>query len=107
MTEDKMLGWHHGLNGQEFEQTLEHTEEQGTLVCCSPWGCKESDTTQQLNNKMSKKCSSLSPNIFAITTFTSGKEALLVLFHMGKLYERSYKLLFVNAIVGQILGKEK
>ena len=45
MTEDKMLGWHHGLNGQEFEQTLEHTEEQGTLVCCSQWGCKESDTT--------------------------------------------------------------
>ena len=44
MTEDKMLGWHHGLNGQEFEQTLGHTEEQATLVCCSPWGCKESDT---------------------------------------------------------------
>ena len=44
MTEDKMVGWHHGLNGQEFAQTLGHIEEQGTLVCCSPWGCKESDT---------------------------------------------------------------
>ena len=36
MKEDKMLGWHHGLSGQEFEQTLGHSEEQGTLVCYSP-----------------------------------------------------------------------
>ena len=40
-----MVGWHHRLTGQEFEQTLGDSEGQGSLVCCSPWGCKESDTT--------------------------------------------------------------
>ena len=38
------------LNGCEFGQTLGDTEGQGSLVCCSPWGCKESDTTEQLDN---------------------------------------------------------
>ena len=40
-----MIGWHHQLNGHEFEQTLEDSEEQGSLVCCSLWDCKELDTT--------------------------------------------------------------
>ena len=47
-----MVGWHHQLNGYEFEQTLGDSEGQGSLVCCSPWGHKESDTTEQLNNFM-------------------------------------------------------
>ena len=38
MTEDKMVRWHHRLDGHEFEQTLEDSEGQGSLVCCSPWG---------------------------------------------------------------------
>ena len=50
MTEDEMLGWHHGLNGHEFEQALRDGEGQGSLICCSPWGCKESDMTEQLSN---------------------------------------------------------
>ena len=45
------VGWHHRLNGHEFEQTLGDGEGQGSLVCCSPWGGKESDTTERLNNK--------------------------------------------------------
>ena len=49
MTEDEMVGWHHWLNGHEFEQTLGDGEGEGSLACCSPWGCKESDTTEQLN----------------------------------------------------------
>ena len=49
MTEDKMVGWHHRFNGHEFEQTPGVGEGQGSLVCCSPWGHKESDTTEQLN----------------------------------------------------------
>ena len=49
-TEDEMVGWHHRLNGHEFEQTLGDGEGQGSLVCCCPWGHKESDTTEQLNN---------------------------------------------------------
>ena len=50
MTEDEMVGWHHRLNGHEFEQTPGDGEGQGSLACCSPWGRKESDTTKQLNN---------------------------------------------------------
>ena len=45
MTEDEMVGWHHRLNGHEFEQTLEDSEGQGSLACCSPWGHNESDLT--------------------------------------------------------------
>ena len=45
-----MVGWHHRLNGHEFEQTPEDREGQGSLACCSPWSCKEQDTTEQLNN---------------------------------------------------------
>ena len=49
MTEDEMVGWHHRLNGHEFEQTPGDNERQGSLACCSPWGYKESDMTDQLN----------------------------------------------------------
>ena len=45
-----MVGWHHRLNRHEFEQILRNSEGQGSLACCSPWGCKASDMTQQLNN---------------------------------------------------------
>ena len=45
-----MVGWHHRLNGYEFEQTLGDSEAQGSLPCCSPWGHKELDMIQQLNN---------------------------------------------------------
>ena len=45
-----MVEWHHQLNGHEFVQTLGDGGEQGSLVCCSPWGRKELDTTEQLNN---------------------------------------------------------
>ena len=45
-----MAGWHHQFNGHEFEQIPGDGEGQGTLACCSPWGHKESDTTQQLKN---------------------------------------------------------
>ena len=50
MIEDKMFGWHHQLNGHEFEQAPRVGEGQGNLACCSPWDCKESDTTERLNN---------------------------------------------------------
>ena len=45
MTEDEMVGWHHGLNGHEFEQTLVDGEGQGSWACCSSWGHKELDMT--------------------------------------------------------------
>ena len=49
IAEDEMVGWHHRLNGYEFEQPLGVGDGQGSLACCSPWGCKESDTTVRLN----------------------------------------------------------
>ena len=50
MIENETVGWHHQLSGHEFEQTLRDRE--GSLACCSPWGHKESDTTERLNNKL-------------------------------------------------------
>ena len=49
MTEDEMVGWHHCLNGHEFEQAPGIDDRQGNLVCCSPWGCKELDMTEWLS----------------------------------------------------------
>ena len=46
MTEAEMVGWHHGLNGHEFEQAPGDGDGQGSLVCCSPGRCKESDMTE-------------------------------------------------------------
>ena len=46
MTEDEMVGWHHRLNGHEFKQAPRVGDGQGGLACCSPWGRKESDTTE-------------------------------------------------------------
>ena len=52
MTEDKMVGWYHQLNGLEFEQALGDGNGQWSLAYCSPWGCKELDMTEQLNNSI-------------------------------------------------------
>jgi len=45
-----MTGWHHRLSGHDLEQTLGDGERQGSLMCCRPQGCKQSDLTEQLNN---------------------------------------------------------
>ena len=55
MTEDEMVGWHHQLNGYESARTPGDGEGQGGLVCCSPWGCKESDMTERLNNNIRQR----------------------------------------------------
>ena len=49
MTEDEMAGWHHRLDAHEFKYSPGVGDRPGGLVCCSPWGHKESDTTEQLN----------------------------------------------------------
>ena len=56
MTEDEMIGWHHQLNGCESEKALGDGEGQGSLVCCSPRGRKELDTTDRLNNNKDNWC---------------------------------------------------
>ena len=71
MTEDEMVGWHHWLNGHEFEQPLGDGEEQGSLACFSPWGQKKSETTEQLNNTTfheSTLYSNARPQMFQATT---------------------------------------
>ena len=50
MSDDEIAGWHHQLDGHEFEQALGDGDEQGSLACCSPWGREESDMTERLNN---------------------------------------------------------
>ena len=54
-TEDEMVGWHHWINGHEFEETPGDGEGQGSLVCCSPWGHKESNKTERLSNNKAWK----------------------------------------------------
>ena len=49
MTEDEVVGWYHRCNGHEFEKALGVGDGQGSLACCSPWGCKALDMTEQLN----------------------------------------------------------
>ena len=72
MTEDEMVGWHHQLNGHEFKQVLQDDEGQGRVRCCSPWSCKELDTTEQLSNNttvtkwdLSQECKASSTNPIA------------------------------------------
>ena len=56
MTEDEMVGWHHRPDGHKFEQALGVGDGQGSLLFCSPWGCKESDTTERLHFHFSLSC---------------------------------------------------
>ena len=76
-----MVGWHHQLNGHELGQTLGNGEGQGSLVCCSPWGHEESDTTWRLSNKMpadtdpARPCSFCSLLLFAGPFFLSWSPA--------------------------------
>ena len=71
MAEDEMIGWHHWPNGHEFEPALGDGERQGSLVCCSPWGCKESDLTEWLNNNNKIMNMILFSNIFHGPDFKS------------------------------------
>ena len=50
MTEDGMVGWHHRFDGGEFKQAPGDGDGQGSLACCRPWGLKESDMTERMNN---------------------------------------------------------
>ena len=59
--EDEMVGWHHQLNGHEFEQALGDGEGQGSLACCSSWACKELDTTERLNDNNAYQTSHSTP----------------------------------------------
>ena len=74
-TDDEMVGWHHWLDGHEFELALGVGDEQGSLPCCSPWGLKESDMTEQMNwtTSMGDECN-CPINIFFSTTLLGNWE---------------------------------
>ena len=75
-TEDEMVGWHHWLDGHGFGWTLGVGDGQGGLACCGSWGCKESDTTEQLN-WTELKWDDFSPNLVHLSfTVTPGIGAL-------------------------------
>ena len=75
MTEDEMVGWHHQLNGHEFKQTPGDGEGQRSLACCRPWGRKESDITEQLNNNL------LFSRLFFLTAQSLSYSTFLPLIH--------------------------
>ena len=67
MTEDEMVGWHHRLNGRKFEQTPGDGEGLGSLVCGSPWGCKDSDwATEQKQQQIPSSLVSLHPGLIPL-----------------------------------------
>ena len=75
-TENEMVGWHHQLDGHEFEQTLGDSEGQGSLVCCSLWGCKETGRTQWPNNSNGwKRNKSLQWTSLSLARELGGKSA--------------------------------
>ena len=76
-TEDEMVGWHHWLNGPESEQTPGDGEGQGSLVCCSLWGCKGSDTTEWVHNNnkdLLMRCNSV---FYALSSSITKQEYIL------------------------------
>ena len=73
MTEDEMVGWHHRLNGHEFEQATEDGEGQGSLACCSPWGCRVRCDLQLNNNNITsqepRKIQSITVSTFSTSIY--------------------------------------
>ena len=100
MKEDEIVGWHHWLNGHEYEQTLGHSEGQWSLVCCSPWGCKELDKTELLNNNNSHSYMTAEKAIaLTIWTFVGKVISLLfnTLFHKFVIALRLAGLIFLQS----------
>ena len=78
-TEDEVVVWHHRLNGHEFEETLGVGDGQGGLVCCSPWGHKELDTTEWLNwTKLKDRHSKASSLLHKIIHMDTSLQTLLI-----------------------------
>ena len=95
-TEDELVGWHHPLHGHEFEQVLGVADGQGSLVCCRPWGHKESDMTEQLNLlnwTIQMKC----PNIWNLQSFWPMEieihlASVQIAWSKFELYEKNYEM---------------
>ena len=86
-TEDEMVGWHHWLDGHEFEQAPEDGKGQGNLACCSPWGHKESDMTEWLNNK--KICNNTWVNLLSILN-SQLISPEVIYYHINSVYTQGF-----------------
>ena len=95
-TEDEMVGWHHRLNGHEFEEAPGVSDGQGTLACYSPWGCKESDTTEGLN-WVSPKLS-----FFDTQFFLLAESRIFSLKKIHKLFSLTLKILMCCSVLNCI-----
>ena len=105
ITENEMVGWHHQLDGHESEQAPGLGLGQGSLACCIPWGCKESDITEWLNWTSSKEQASF--NFMAAVTICSDfgdqENKVCLCFHCFPIYlpwsdvTRCHDLSFLNA----------
>ena len=84
-TQDEMVGWHHQLNGHEFEQAPGDGEGQQSLVRCSPWGCKESDRTEWLNSNNERLYSLVS--MLTIPTTLAKTMRFIIWIFKGRLTE--------------------
>ena len=91
VTGDEMVGWHHRFNGHEFEQTLGDSEGQGGLMCCSPWGLKELDTTEQLS-----QLTDITSRISILVSFTVQYNQDLLLIWQCFLCSLKYQINLIN-----------
>ena len=89
MTEDEMVGWHHQLDGHEFEQAPGAGDGQGSLSCCSPWGCRESNMTEQLNLTNQRNITKYPPQS-DIEFNNKGIAQVLLNIFVGKYLETSF-----------------
>ena len=85
-TEHEMVGWHHWINGSEFEQTPGDSEGQESLACCSPWGCKELDMTKWLDNnkrgwQKRKNSQTVKPRLLKTNGWSSRSKGVETLLH--------------------------
>ena len=87
MTEDEMVGWHHRLNGHEFGWIPGVADGQGSLACCSPWGHRESDTTERLN------WTELNSTSLTFISFILLASVLMYLFKWGIVYKKILRFL--------------
>ena len=92
MIEDEMVGWHHQLHGPEFEQTSGDDKGPGSVGCCSPWGGKESDTTERLNNNVFMKYTTFLTHANALSMSLTYK----LFYRLG--FKRSHRIYLITTI---------
>ena len=104
-TEDEMVGWHHGLNGHEFEQTMGDGEGQQSQACCSPWGCRVRHNLMTNNNNTSIE--NTESVMMLNSTYTSHRKLLTnnktILFYSASYWYRKPGYSFKGLILKPLL----